>query len=119
MILRDKKPTPWVRGSEQVILAAGLSTVLDAIRITLTTTPIYRNAREDADHMAFAMTINLPWSLIGLPIRITVAGQGVHTIVNVAVASRWWLLTDGYGVCDRRIRDFVRALEQQIALGAN
>ncbi|MDQ6908893.1 MAG: hypothetical protein M3176_18905 [Chloroflexota bacterium] len=119
MILRDDKRTPWVRGSEQVILAADLPTVLDAIRVILTTTPIYRNAREDANHMAFAMTINLFWSLIGLPIRITVAGQGVHIIVNVAVASRWWLLTDVYGVCDQRIQDFVRALEQQIAQEAN
>ncbi len=115
--MRGRKPTPWVRGCERVLLSPSSASVLDAIRVILATNPIYRNAHEDADHAVFEMTVNVPWSLLSLPMRVTVADQGGQTLVKVAVTSRWWLMADVGGTCDRRIRDFVTALKQQVARG--
>lgn len=113
MILRGKKPTPWVRGREQITLPVSIPAVLDAIRVVLTTNPIYRDAHENADHTAFEMTVNIPWSLVGMPMRVTVADKAGQTAVSVAVTSWWWLQS---GECDGRIRDFVAVLKRQATL---
>ncbi len=116
-MMRGRKPTPWVCGHVQVMLSASPASVLDAIRIIVAMNPIYRNAHEDTDHTVFEMTVNIPWSLLGLPMRVTVADQGRQTLVKVAVTSQWWRMTDVGGTRDRRIRDFITALKQQVAQG--
>ncbi len=99
---------------KQSVLPNSVPSVVEAIRAVLNTNPPYRNIREDADHTVFDATIEIPWSLISMPVRITVMGKDGQTLVNVTVPSRWWTLTDIYGVIDARIRDFFTALKRKV-----
>ncbi len=100
-------------GSKEVIFRNDIASVVAAIRAVLATHP-YRDTREDGERATFETNIEIPWSLVNMPLTITVIAQGGQTVVNAIVRSRWWAGIDPYGSRDTSIRKFFAALSQRI-----
>ncbi len=102
-----------LEGRDEAIFPNNISSVIAAIRAVLDTHP-YRDTREDAGHTTFETTIEIPWSLVSMPLAVTVTTEEGQTVVRATVRSRWWVGVDAYGSRDTSIRRFFAALSQRI-----
>lgn len=105
---------PKREGHDEVIFPSGIPAVVDAIRDVFHAHPEYRDTREYADGGAFETNIEIPWSLIKMPLTVTVIAEQGQTRVSATVRSRWWAQIDPYGSRDTSIRKFFKALREKI-----
>lgn len=105
---------PRREGHDEVTFLADVPAVVEAIRDVFRTHPEYRDTLEYADRATFETSIEIPWSLIKMPLTVTVIAEQGQTRVSATVRSRWWAQIDPYGSRDTSIRRFFKALREKI-----